>query len=371
MTRARWTLGGLTQRALAGSAGIAAALLVLEIAMRVVIAFDPAPTSELRKTEQYTAPAPSGDCKQAGAAQATLAHIVRPSFLPGIVYELKPSALACYRGARHLTNRDGQRARSFEPYARPKPQGTFRVLLLGDSWAYGQSVDHEESFGAQLERLLATRHTGAHVEVINSGVPGYNTAQEAAYLLERGMSYEPDCVMVLFVANDLGLPFLMLEPRNPLSLGRSYLFERLASLVPSGAPPPIPPGMTDVPGPLGNFVGADELDRVPAQYRYMVGVSGYKRALEAIAVSANRVPIVNIASYTDVVSFGPREQQEVVEFQAKLGIHHVFVPVFRDKTFWVAPDDRHPNGRGYAKMAGLVLEFLEAHGLCLPERSGR
>jgi len=365
MARA-WISRGIAQRAAAAAVGTAAAFILLELGLRIVIAMDPDPTRGLEKAGQITPLPTTGDCKAPGAA-ASLAHIVKPSSLEGLVYELKPNTVACYRGARHTANSDGQRARSFEPFQRPKPKNAFRVLLLGDSWAYAQSVEYAGSFGAELERLLQRHFADKRVEVINAGVPGYNAAQEAAYLEARGMSYGPDCIVILFVSNDLGLPYLMLEPRDPLTVRRSYVLEKLAGLIDRDPEAPtVPPGMTSATGPLGNFVGADQLDRVPERYRYMVGVGGYKRALEAIRATAKGVPVINVADYSDVVGFQAEHRAEMVRFQQKLGIHHAFVPILRDPALWVAPDDAHPNARGHAAMARQTLQFLERQRLCVP-----
>lgn len=363
----RWMQRDLARRALATAIGTLAAFLMLEVAMRVVVAADPLPTTALGKAAQLNPPNPGKDCS-APDETATLAHILRPSSTPGLVYELKPNVLTCYRGARHQTNLDGQRARSFEPFARPKPAGVFRVLLLGDSYAYAQSVDYEASFGAELERRLGARTASAKVEVINTGVPGYNTAQEATYLAARGMAYQPDCIVILFVTNDLGLPYLMLEPRNPLSLRRSYVLETLAPLWArfAGEIPVIPPGMTQAAARESNFVAEDELERIPGQYRYMVGVEGYRRALRAIAETAKGIPVIDVADYADVLGLRPADRVALAKFQEELGIHHAFVPIFRDKSLWIAEDDMHPNAKGHALLAERVLYFMEERKLCLP-----
>jgi hypothetical protein len=328
---------------------------------------DPMPTAELRKAEQLFPPTPEGDCSSL-KTRATLGQILRPSSVPGLVYEFKPNTQGCYRGVLHLTNRDGQRSRKFEPYARPKPKDTHRILLLGDSWAYGQSVDYEASIGAELERSLRPRRAIARSRSSTPESLATIPPQEAAYLAARGMSYEPDCIVVIFVSNDMGLPFLMLEPRDPLALRRSYLFDALRGLVhrQSSDVPPIPPGMTEAQGPHQSFVGNDELDRVPEQYRYMVGVSGYKRALQSIGAAAQRIPVINVTDYSDVAGFGVRDGIELRDFQEKLGIHYAFVPIIRDQALWVAPDDGHPNARGHAELARRVLQFLEQRKLCLP-----
>jgi lysophospholipase L1-like esterase len=361
----RFVPRNLGRQLLATAIGTLAAFSMLEAAMRVVVATDPLPAAELRKSERLTAPNFGTDCAD---KSATLGHIVRPSDVDGLVYELKPNVDTCYQHAHHRTNADGQRSRRFEPFSRPKPAGVFRVLLLGDSYAYAQAVEYESSFAAELERRLKARAAGVEVEVVNTGVPGYNTAQEAAYLAERGMSYAPDCIVILFVANDLGLPYLMLEPRDPLSLRRSYVVETLMSFArrDDGTTPEIPPGMMRLGDQGETFDGPEGRDRIPASYSHMVGRSGYRRALREIARAAGAIPVINVADYADVYGFERADHLELEKFQRELGIHYAFVPTINDRAYWVAPDDRHPNARGHALLAEQVLSYLERQKLCLP-----
>lgn len=87
-------------------------------------------------------------------------------------------------------------------YAVPKPAGVTRILVLGDSVAFGDGVKAEETFSDQLERLLnAGGRTGAY-EVLNAGIRGYNTYQQSILLREIGLDYEPDVVLVAYVLND-------------------------------------------------------------------------------------------------------------------------------------------------------------------------
>jgi lysophospholipase L1-like esterase len=366
MARLRWFRRDLARPVLATAIGVLAALLILEAGMRVVVAKDPLPAAQLRKSAQLEPPA-FDDCHVPNVS-AGLGHIVRPSTVDGLVYELKPSVDTCYQGARHRTNADGQRARSLAPFPRPKPPGVFRVLLLGDSYAYAQGVEYESSLAAELERRLSSKASGITVEVVNTGVPGYNTAQEAAYFAAHGMSYQPDCVVILFVANDLGVPYLMLEPRDPLSFKRSYVLEALLSLSDreDGSSPEIPPGMFRGTDRQVAFVNRRDFDRIPEQYRYMVGAEGYRHALGSIAEAAHGIPVVNVADYTDASSLDEADRFALVAFQRELGIHHVFVPTLRDPTLWVGPKDMHPNARGHAFIADQVLKFLEERKLCLP-----
>ena len=58
------------------------------------------------------------------------------------------------------------------------PPGTHRVVVLGDSFTFGQAVSNESLFTTQLEHRLNASHPGQKYQVINAGVPGYGTAQE-------------------------------------------------------------------------------------------------------------------------------------------------------------------------------------------------
>ena len=83
-----------------------------------------------------------------------------------------------------------------------KPAGTYRILALGDSWTFGFRMNEPDAYPRQLERMLnasaAARGDTRRIEVINAGVVGYSTDQEAAYLAAEGWKYSPDLVLVNF-----------------------------------------------------------------------------------------------------------------------------------------------------------------------------
>ena len=83
-----------------------------------------------------------------------------------------------------------------------KPPGERRILVLGDSVTFGWGVDQGEDFPARLEALLRQLQGGAW-QVINSGVNGYNSQQEAEFFVTKGIRFQPDIVLLVFVANDV------------------------------------------------------------------------------------------------------------------------------------------------------------------------
>lgn len=94
-----------------------------------------------------------------------------------------------------------------EETTRAKPPGTFRILGLGDSFAFGHGVAADSCFLSVAERALDRRSRaagGPRVEVLNAGVGKWSTAQQYLYLIREGFGFDPDAVVVAFcVDNDI------------------------------------------------------------------------------------------------------------------------------------------------------------------------
>ncbi len=80
-----------------------------------------------------------------------------------------------------------------------RPTGRRRVLIVGDSIAFGTGVDVDERFSDVLGHQL-----GDEVEVINAGVPGWGNDQEMLFYEQRLRRLQPDVVVLSFtVGNDI------------------------------------------------------------------------------------------------------------------------------------------------------------------------
>jgi len=84
-------------------------------------------------------------------------------------------------------------------YARKS--GVLRLLFLGDSIVFGTGVESGQEVTARVKEMLARQ--GIEAEVINSGVPSYNTQQEVDFLRHQGVRYKPDWVIVGMCWNDI------------------------------------------------------------------------------------------------------------------------------------------------------------------------
>jgi hypothetical protein len=88
-------------------------------------------------------------------------------------------------------------------YSLPKPPGTFRILMVGDSFTEGVGVSAKETFSKQLEERLRDRPGPMKFEVINAGVASYSPLLEYLYLKEQGLRLQPDLVVLNFDLSDL------------------------------------------------------------------------------------------------------------------------------------------------------------------------
>jgi hypothetical protein len=107
-------------------------------------------------------------------------------------------------GKRVTFNRRGYRGREL-PLPRREP--LVRAIVLGDSIAFGLGVGDDETFTSLLDR----RDNG--IEAANLSVLGYGPDQELLLLLNEGLRYHPDVVVLaVCLANDFA------EAMLPVSL---------------------------------------------------------------------------------------------------------------------------------------------------------
>jgi len=156
-----------------------------------------------------------------------LAFIVRRSADPALIFELKPNLDVDFGHLRVRTNRLGMREDREYPAARlPR---SVRIAGIGDSGMFGWGVLEAESYLAVLEGSLAGR-AGVTYEVLNFGVPGYNTRLEVEALRARVLPFRPDILIVGWCDNDFQVPFFVPQQgqwtRRDVSLLWLLLFNR-------------------------------------------------------------------------------------------------------------------------------------------------
>jgi hypothetical protein len=124
-----------------------------------------------------------------------------PSRDPELVYELRPGdyrvegiffRIPAYDVA---IDSNGCRMQAFDKPA--TDSGNKSVLLIGDSFVFGDGVSGAETFPVLLESLLPGLRT------INCGVPGYNLVQVVRAAELRAAQFQPALLVIVIYRNDL------------------------------------------------------------------------------------------------------------------------------------------------------------------------
>lgn len=108
-----------------------------------------------------------------------------------------------------------QKANSFgfldREYDIEKPQGTFRILVLGDSFVEAAQIDINEKFHMKLEKLLNAKYPDRKFECIALGYSSCGTSNTISFYEEIGRKLKPDLVISLFIFNDFKNNSALLE----------------------------------------------------------------------------------------------------------------------------------------------------------------
>ncbi len=84
-----------------------------------------------------------------------------------------------------------------------KPENVYRIICLGDSCTFGEGLGGDTvPYPRILENILNESARGVRFEVVNAGVPGYNTIDGFYWIRDELMTLSPDLVTILFGWND-------------------------------------------------------------------------------------------------------------------------------------------------------------------------
>lgn len=207
-----------------------------------------------------------------------LGDVVRRSPNSRIVYELVPDLDVEFLGTTLRTNASGFRGSPI-PQVRSRP--AVRIVGLGDSVLFGWGVREEDSFLERTAALLSGSHPGVAWEVINTAVPGYNTVMEVETLETKGLSSDPDIVVLSFVGNDLGLPNFIEDRPSVLTLRRSFLLAFLRARL--GGASELGSGLVGVSREQRRAWAEADPASIPPTYRAMVGPQAWRGAMDRLA----------------------------------------------------------------------------------------
>ena len=94
--------------------------------------------------------------------------------------------------------------RSDQEYMLEKPEGEFRVLVLGDSMTAGLGIKNvKNTYPKKLEYYLNEKLDVPKFKIINAGHPAWSTDNELFDLFANGFKFQPDMVILGYFHNDI------------------------------------------------------------------------------------------------------------------------------------------------------------------------
>jgi len=112
-----------------------------------------------------------------------------------------------------------------EPMTIEKPEGTFRILLVGDSFMEGESVNLDQTAAQTLEREL-TETMGESIEVVNMGVMSYSPIIYQRVIEDKGLPLDPDLVIVAVDMSDFQNDYSYAKDLDESGNFRNILFQQ-------------------------------------------------------------------------------------------------------------------------------------------------
>lgn len=124
-----------------------------------------------------------------------LAGWIFSTFPPNYTSSMNPE------GGEEWTARTNSRGLRDEEISIEKPEDTYRILVLGDSYTFGWGLDREERYTDVLERRLNETYD-KRIQVVNMGRTDAGMRDFYFILRDRGLKYDPDLVVVSFYSAD-------------------------------------------------------------------------------------------------------------------------------------------------------------------------
>jgi len=115
----------------------------------------------------------------------------------------RPNVRGRHGDILYRTNSAGFRGPEFDE--RPDP-GTFRIVLVGDSYTMGWKIAEEEIYASRLQASLNRSGAASTFEVLNLGIGGLNIERVVNRLIHLGLRFQPHLIVYGITLNDIDGP---------------------------------------------------------------------------------------------------------------------------------------------------------------------
>jgi len=321
--------------------------------------------------------------------EAMLGDFIQGSQYEEIIYELIPNVNVTFLGKKLTTNEAGFRG---EMCPVERALDDVRIVGVGDSIMFGWGSNDGDGYLEVLGQELRAVYRGCNWQIVNSAVPGYNTYMEVAALRNKWLAYEPDLVVIDFVGNDLDLPRFIMKRISLFTVRRSFLKDFVRDRLRSVSWSPLE-RLEDAPR---NWFFRHRYefvpDLVPERYRHMVGVDGFRRAMEELkglsvehgfqvlvfSTGSIHEPMMTICRdlgfpilEAKVWELGRKDRSYRGNDPALMDAHRVmddFLEAsgeerYLSSTLTVGTEDPHPSALCHGALGRMLFAYLQSSGL--------
>jgi hypothetical protein len=263
-----------------------------------------------------------------------------------LIFELKPNQDTHFKLVPFVTNSRGLRDKE---YSLEKPEGVFRVAVMGDSFSMPSGVAIEDAYHSLIENHLNEGRDTVGYEVINFAVGGYTFEQYVLTIRRKALAYDPDLIVIGFCAgndDNVHQPDQFPNPYHPL--GESYPFYGSFALDAARFK-------------LQSMRSEQEMGRELAerQSRYLA------RIFSELSDLGKREEIPIVVVY---LSNHPANYRAIQEIALANGIEHFLdtSTAFRGTKlddYRILPIDNHPNAQAHRIFAERIYDYLVRHDL--------
>ncbi|MFP6620367.1 MAG: SGNH/GDSL hydrolase family protein [Pirellulaceae bacterium] len=245
-------------------------------------------------------------------------------------------------------------------YSIAKPAGKNRILVLGDSYAWGYGVRNSQMFSEVLEDRFIH---DVSWQVINAAVSGWGTDQQFLFLEESGFDYQPDVVVVSFF---FGNDFREISTSHQYALDKPVFIDHKLTLANVPVPKPRKDGLNPLyESTVHSFdLAITILKRMAAECE--------KRNCRLVVLKfgtyldpATRVQTKNMIDTLAEISVQFSAALKLIPNLAYLDLDEQFSA--RDLTFeeiGIVPSrDYHWNANGHEAVASILATFLSNEGI--------
>jgi hypothetical protein len=285
-------------------------------------------------------------------ARFTAADVTRP--LPDadfLQFELKANVRKQLFGHPFTTNPHGMRDRD---YTVEKPDGVFRIAVLGSSMDMGWGIGSEETYVKLLEDWLnahaAKRGSGRRFEVLNFAVAAYSPLQRLEAFRRKALKFRPDLVIYSATMLDTRLMEIHLCDLFRAHANMRYDFLRKALADASVTPDDLVTGVED------KLINKETVKRKLRPFYWSIydatiGTLAADCRSEGVALACVIIPRVGKAD-------APAPRADPVARLRGIAVHHA-VPLFdlsgtfdsQDPSlFEITSWDDHPNALGHRRL---------------------